>query len=457
MFQINIKDLNFPIEISQEELNRQLFEFNQKKSYRKYHGFNTSGDKSLSNVNEYFMTDYISGYQVVKNSKTGRNNKKPIYKSLFDSIHKAHEFASCQRQVFTGLNHLRRDLVVTDVDVYQCHSYQEHQWAIDRIFKTCENFGIPFPSYVEFHNDSGHYQIGWYLEEYFVNYGHDQQLTSEYRLLTRWLAELFEGDSSFKGGNIKNPFHNLNTAYFFNLEKLNVKNLFWKVECAYNTLNNIENPDTLEGFFEHPTENGKLYDFDFSMKKSRNCYAYKETIRWVFSYMRSHNDTLPSQSEAEYIFSLFEIESLQYNGKPHIEDAMTIKRSVEGVLNFCGKYYDKQKASKYALKCRDNSLIVRQANKAINYFKIKFLMDNQKLTQNKIAKKIACSQATVHNILQKPQKEYIDYLTSYQRIYEHTRDSSKKEILRCIEFIFKNLRYPKKYPLDKIFPELVEN
>lgn len=457
MFKIDIKDLGFSIDISQEELDRQLSEFNQKKSFRKFHGFNTSVDKSVSNLNEYFMTDYVAGYHEVKNPKTGRRNKKPIYKPLFESLHSAFKCASGQRQVFTGLNHLRRDLVVADVDCHECLHSQDQQWAIDHIFKTCECFDIPFPSYVEFHNDSGHYQIGWYLEEYFVNYGYDNQITSEYRILTRWLAELFGGDSSFKGGNIKNPFHVLNTAYFFNLEKLNVKNLFERVERAYNSFNKIENPNTLVGFFEHGDKNDHLYGFDFSIEKSRNCYAYKATIGWVFSYMRSHNDMMPSQSEIEYMFSLFEIESLQYNGKPHIEDAMTIKRSAEGVAAFCSKHYDRQKASKFALKCREVSLTVRQANQAINFFKIKFLIDNQKMSQSKIARKIACSQATVHNILQKPQKEYIDYLKKYQSTFEHSKDSSKKEILGYTEYILKNLRYPKKYPLCKIFPELIEN
>ena len=265
MFLININALNLQVDISQEDLDKQLRDFNKKKAFRKYHGFNTSADKSKSDQNKYFMTDYLAEYKKVKNSKTGRYNKKPIYKPLFNSLHQAFQVASCQRQVFTGLNHTRRDLVVVDFDNKECFHLTDQQLAIQDIVSRCHATDIPIPSYVEFHNDSGHYQAGWYLAEYFVNYSKDATRTAEYRYLTRCMAEIFDGDRSFKGGNIKNPFHKQNTAYFFNIDEIEVGSLLDKVKSICSSLEKLETVTGHTGFSPYPMEVNNLYYFGFSI------------------------------------------------------------------------------------------------------------------------------------------------------------------------------------------------
>lgn len=426
------------------DINTQLANFQKKgNAYKKTHGFNSAPCKEESFNNSYIMTDYICGYTKVLNKKTNRYNKKPIYKKLYDSLDSAFKANASQRQVFTGLNHYRRDLIVCDIDssenYFPCFDTSSQLERITYIHSLCKEYSLPKPSYIEFHKDSGNCQLGWYLDEYFINYnreGNDIK-SNLYKDLIQGLAFLFKSDTGFKGGNIKNPYHKNNTAYFHSVSPINTEGFIEGVQQALSNLgrtltkprgiSKVKKRRTLDKSFQR--------DIKVSNETSRNCYAVSHTRSWVFIYMREHGGKLPSFEETYKVFEGFEIKSLPLVGKYEIENSAQISASCRSLLNFCKKNYDEKKAKEIISnsvsreiqdKRRHSSIITKKAQSAIRYFRA-INLKRQGYTQKEIARELCCTQASVSILFKKYTEDIcLDNLVNYVRY--HINSSQQKHI-----------------------------
>lgn len=455
------------------DIREQLEKFKLKgKEFHKTHGFNSASSKDESSHNIYIMTDYVSGYTKVLNKKTNRYNNKPIYSPIYESLDDAFRNNNSQRQVFAGINHYRRDIAVCDIDAseyyFPCFTEEDRFNRISHIHNLCKSYELPRPSYIEFHNDSGNCQFGWYLTEYFTSYNRpgNEDKSNTYKDLIQALAFLFKSDKGFKGGNIKNPYHELNTVYVNNLNPINTESFISRVSFVMESLGKKFHRE--RGSKDKKTLSKENYSYgeDTSSITSRNCYALSKTRSWVFAYMRNNQGKLPSFGDTFKVFEGFEYQILPKTGKKYIEDSTQIAASTRSVLDFCKKHYNAKKAQDIIKNSsskeiqdlrRQSSIITNQARAAIKYFRVTSLL-KQGFSQGEISKELGCTQASISILLKKYSVEQcISYMGTYVKLHINSQVekhikliNSIKEILPLINITLDSLIFEENQTVEKV-------
>ena len=456
------------------DIQEQLEKFKFKgKEFHKTHGFNSASSKDESSKNIYIMTDYLSGYTKVLNKKTNRYNRKPIYSPIYESLDDAFRNNTSQRQVFAGINHYRRDIAVCDIDAseyyFPCFTEEERKDRISYIHTLCSKYELPKPSYVEFHNDSGNCQFGWYLTEFFTSYNRpgNEEKSNTYKDLIQALAVLFKSDKAFKGGNIKNPYHKLNTVYINNLTPIDTESFINRVSYVMYSLGEKFHRERGTKQTKASVSNENLVvDYTTVDTESRNCYALGKTRSWIFAYMRANGGKLPSFTDTYRVFEEFEYESLKRTGKRFIEDSSQITASTRSVLDFCKKHYSAKKAQDIINNSssreiqdlrRQSSIVTNQARAAVKYFKVKYLLE-QGFSQGEVANELGCTQASISILLKKYTPEQcIVYMGTYVKSHINSGlnkhidlINSIKEILSFVNMTIDSLLFEENQTVERV-------
>lgn len=272
----------------------------------------------------------------------------PLYESLREAFLAHPEY----EQVFSGFNHNRRDVLVLDFD----ETYTEMDR--DELFAKCDKLDIPIPSYIEIH-ENGHWQTGWWLDDYFSDFDRNNTPHVEYNLLIATFAAMFGSDSHFTGGWIKNPFFQGSKVIEYSCNKCS-SDSFRKYIVQQK---NKDCPAAHKGVKTYSKENKGVES------TSRNCYAFNALRTYIFQFRREHG-IFPSQENCYSWIAHYEMGTLR--GQLYgIENPGRIWSTVHSVLNWCMKVYDEstpRQGTNYRL-----GVIYEKAKKALLYFRYRDL------------------------------------------------------------------------------------
>ena len=272
----------------------------------------------------------------------------PLYESLREAFLAHPEY----EQVFSGLTHNQRDVLVLDFDETYTELFR------DEVFAKCDNLSIPIPSYIEVH-ENGHWQVGWWLDDYFSQFNMDDTPHIEYNLLVATFAAMFGSDSHFTGGWIKNPFFQGSKVIEYSCNRFSSDIFLKHIADKRRKIHRTTPRGVVNSFME-----GKGVG-----SVSRNCYAFNALRTYIFQYRREHG-IFPSKENCYSWIARYEMGTSR--GQLYgIENSNKIWSTVHSVLNWCIKTYDESKPRQginYRL-----GVIYEKAKKALLYFRYKDL------------------------------------------------------------------------------------
>ena len=199
------------------------------------------------------------------------------------------EYCNLNRQVCTGITHKDRFVVVGDFDIPFTKS------TIQELEAICSKYSIPHFTYLEEHLDSGHYQIGWILDEPF-NYRYAE--AAAYTRITRYVWDIFGSDANFKGWHIKNPNCNTLTRTHWYNDVVSKDELVATITNAHkadfsNLLPKIQKE---EQEIVLPTNSTFKPNSYVDCNSSRNCCLLNEIRDWMLTYDKENGD-LPAHKD----------------------------------------------------------------------------------------------------------------------------------------------------------------
>lgn len=296
--------------------------------------------------------------------------------SLYSNIREAFASHPEYEQVFSGLTHNRRDVLVLDFDEVYTEAGRS------QMFQTCELFDLPCPSYIEIHANQ-HWQAGWWLDSYFTDFAGNQQSHIEYNLLISTLASLFRSDMHFTGGWIKNPFFQDSQVIEYS-----------RGECdTHIFLKHISKPENKSFRVAYKGSGAVQSIYRGTEAISRNCIAFNELRTYVFRY-RKQQGYFPSPENCYSWMASYETSTMR--GQLYgIEDPGRIWSTVYSVLNWCRENYDEAK-TRQGTNYRFG-VVYEKAKKAIMYFRYKDL-DKRNMTGKEIASKLGISPSYLSKI-----------------------------------------------------------
>lgn len=321
------------------------------------------------------------------------NTQIGVMEYISTDIQSFWEYLNMNRQVSCGLTHYDRFVVVGDFD----RPFTDT--TIKELEDICSRYGIPHFTYLEEHLDTGHFQIGWILDEPFSMRYLEKRT---YNQTTKYVSEIFGSDGHFTGWNIKNPNCVFNTrTYWFN-DTINKQELVLSLKNTHNSLSStssvreqIEEPIVVNDY--KPTS----YVDD---KTSRNCSLFNELHKWMREYVRE-NGKLPSSNESwkkGYEISV-SLGRLTHKGTLPDYEILSVIRSVERYIREIGTengYSQRQRFGNLVLGSNKESKILDVYNlwkmgyktgvigkelglkrDILNKY-IRFVKDNQNLIEN---------------------------------------------------------------------------
>lgn len=261
-------------------------------------------------------------YNPINNTWT-YHTQKGVMEYISTDIQSFWEYLDRNRQVSTGLTHYDRFVVVGDFD----KPIEEN--TIKELEDICSRYEIPHFTYLEEHLDTRHYQIGWVLDEPF-RYNYTGKTI--YNQTTRYVSEIFNSDTNFKGWLIKNPnCVNLTQTYWFN-DVVCKDELVRSLRRTHNTYFNTpsgkkqsEKPD-----IELPLISDYTPTSFVDEQTSRNVGLFNELRNWVRDYLQEHNE-LPEHKETlkkSYEISVV-LGQLTHKGTLPVDEIETVVSSVE--------------------------------------------------------------------------------------------------------------------------------
>lgn len=236
------------------------------------------------------------------------------------------EYLNMNRQVSCGLTHNDRWVIVGDFDV------QIEEDTVSKLEDICSKYNIPHFTYLEEHLDTGHYQIGWILNEPFYIGRNSQH--SVYKRLTREVGVVFGSDPNFKGWIIKNPNCVFKTRTKWFNDNVDKMELIQSVGITY--LENFSNNTPIEeDFVEEELLPSNYEQQEVSVfidnSTSRNVSLFNELRKWCRDYIKD-TGKLPSYEEMfsyGHSFSV-SIGNLTNKGTLPISE---IRKTITSVLN----------------------------------------------------------------------------------------------------------------------------
>ena len=255
------------------------------------------------------------------------HTQKGVMEYISTDIQSFWEYLNMNRQVSCGLTHNDRFVVVGDFD----RPYTDT--TIKELEDICSRYGIPHFTYLEEHLDTGHFQIGWILDEHFTMKYLEKRTYNQTR---KYVSEIFGSDEHFTGWNIKNPNCVFNTrTYWFN-DTINKQDL---IQSLKNTHNEYFNTPPVKKLIEIPV--GVVNDYIPTSyvddNTSRNCSLFKELHKWMREYVREQGK-LPSQNESwkkGYEISV-SLGRLTHKGTLPENEILSVIRSVERYIKEIG-------------------------------------------------------------------------------------------------------------------------
>lgn len=215
---------------------------------------------------------------------------KAVMEYISKDIQSFWYYYSPNRQVSTGLTHYDRFVVVGDFDI----PFTEN--TIQELEAICSKYSIPHFTYLEEHLDSGHYQVGWILDEPFL---FKLEGRRAYNRITRYVWDIFGSDANFKGWHIKNPNCDYLTRTYWYNDVVSKDELVATITNAHKA--DFKTPQVKKQK-EEPLDLKLPTDSDFRPstyvddKSSRNCLLMKELRDWLFSYDKE-NGELPAYKD----------------------------------------------------------------------------------------------------------------------------------------------------------------
>ena len=254
------------------------------------------------------------------------------------------------RQVSCGLTHKDRWVIVGDFDI------QIKENTIQELEEICSRSGIPHFTYLEEHLDTGHYQIGWILDEPLPFWTERQQ--DFYRDIKRYVSDIFGSDNQFVGWIIKNPnCVNLTRTYWFN-DVVNKQELIQSLQKTHNDLFNSPSvkKETKEPLIEPVVVNDYKPTSYVDDETSRNCSLLNELRDWMREYIKEHKE-LPSHNETfnkGYEISV-SLGKLTHKGTLPTSEILSVVNSVEGYFknrNIGNEYSQRQRFGNLISGCK---------------------------------------------------------------------------------------------------------
>ena len=356
------------------ETGNEIYYFSKKETYKRKSLFGDKGDPKLKKYMDM----------------------NPLYKNIattWEAISSTPQYSDWL-QTSTGMNHLRRDVIVLDFDANKFikggyHSITEAETDV-KGFVT--KFKLPNANYIYYNKTSGNIQVGWFLGRY-LNMSWENE---RYRYLKtgRALNEMWAqfkglpGDVHFTGWQCKNPFnhHASNGSVIYSKEPISTDVLieatipYWpkvteKVKKAKKT-----HVGTIKG--KHFAD----------IETSRDAYESKGLREWVWSYMRKNRNEEPSFQQAMEAMYELAAEASEITGKPQ-HDIQELTSICKNTLNWAVKNYNPL----FQTYTDEQRRFAKLYNNAQKYFK--YLQAN-KLNGpcRKVAEKIGCSPATISRL-----------------------------------------------------------
>ena len=396
---------------------------NQRKKYQIMHNLNSLNIAPGKGACKNFQTFYETGNEKYYFSKKETYKKKslygnkgdpklkkylesnPLYKNIiatWEAISATPEYSDWL-QTSTGMNHLRRDVIVLDFDANKFivggyHSITEAEADV-KGFVT--KFNLPNANYIYYNKTSGNIQVGWFLD-YYLNMNWDnnrEQYLKTGKALNEMWAQFkgLPGDAHFTGWQCKNPFnhHASNGSVIYSKEAIDTDRLI----------------EATTPYWPKPTEKvrktrkaqtGTVAGKHFAdIETSRDAYESKGLREWVWSYMRKNRNEEPTFQQAmDAMYELAE-EASEITGKPQhdIQELTSICRST---LKWAIKNYNPLFQT-YTDEQRRFAKLYNNAQKYYKYLQV------QKLTGScrKVAKIIGCAASTVCRLRNLSEKDVL--------------------------------------------------
>lgn len=414
-----------------------------KKKHQIMHNLNSlniaPGKGACINFQTYYQTGneiyYLSKKERYKRNylgwKKGEQKLKrymeqfPIYGSLADTweaISNNPKFSDWL-QTSTGLNHLRRDVVVLDFDANKFikggyHSLQEAEQDVNGFVA---KFRLPKANYIYYNKVSGNIQVGWFLNVC-LNMNWENQ-RSHYLNIGKALNIMWAdfkglpGDVHFTGWQCKNPFnkHETNGSIVYSKMSVNTEELKNKTSPYWPKVE----PKKIK---KHSTvttgiTNGKHFA---DTETSRDAYESKKLREWVWSYMRKNGGDEPSFQQAMDAMYEFAVEAAEITGKEQ-HDIVELTSICKNTLKWAIKNYNPV-FSVYTDEQRQFAKLYNNAQKYFKYLQVKKLSGSCR----QVAKQIGCSASTVSRLrnLSGYEKTRMEILyTQYKMFIEVTNQS----------------------------------
>lgn len=399
--------------------------------YKMRHGMCVQSDKPNSELGIsqfYFPTEVWTGeireYEVPWTD--GKNHRTPYQKktynvmeSFFKDWTQACYVLKNYKQVMSGLNHYRRDVIIQDFDI---------DYSVDKICdiqELCVSHNIPLFNYVCIHKKTNHFQVGWLLDTPFLA-KKDKFFGEEYHTLRRQMNALFGGDPHCANGFIKNPLcvKDIDTKWYSKVP-VDREELLCFVNLASDSSTEAAKPSK-----KRTEKKVKTFTNDLG---SRNCFAFNEGRTLCFQYMNKHNGEAPSMDWMMETLIKLEEEFVKYDGRT-IETVGEIKSTANSVLNFCKANWKKNAggAGSYNYEYGHEVQTAQKHLKCLQYFKLV----REGYSKKEISEIMEVGLSTLYRY--KDEQEARDYLTefykSHKRDYGRLTNEICEEIELYIEF-----------------------
>lgn len=298
------------------------------------------------------------------------------------------QYLSEYKQVTIGTCLSTRDVIIVDID----RDYPGQ----DSILTTCENYNLPYPTFIVVHTNTNHYQLQWLLDEPFVCIfwglipGYDNSERDLYNTVIDTIAPIFGGDLNFTGCWCKNPFAErdivrMEVGGTYNKDSLIQAIMAHKapITPALEEVHEIRAKEVER--LATTTIVGEVDD-------SRNCYAFDKTRKHLFNLKRQGKEIsleltieLLEEYEWEFIYS-----PLNKKGKCSIESPSEIMNTARGIYNYVKSHPCKVK---YDKKSRHRSEETRSISALVNRLLCFKLRGSYTIKQ--IAEKLGIGKSTV--------------------------------------------------------------
>ena len=338
----------------------------------------------------------IIGHHEIGEAKLIKGYKQtPLYANICNAWKDVQDYP----QVSYGLKASRRDVLIIDSDMV----YESINTAKETICKFCSVTKLPSPNYVLRNPNSGHIQLGWFLNKPFLKHSSDIKYSfKEYNAYNKELARIWsdvtsmEGDICFNGPACKNPFYKRFESYIYSEISANRDEMLNVIsQYAYDhklTGKEASKKRTIKSQVKLNTSTA--HRNNLSNLQSRRSYEISNLRTWYFRQL--NRGIKPSETDTfKVVVSLAKeaskITNRPIHGKNELRDIVTV------VSKFCNENFNGSSnfgSNTYTDKSRNFGVFVQKIQKFIMAVKV-LNVENSKLSTRRVAEKYGISQNTV--------------------------------------------------------------